>query len=46
MYYRYVDRMHVEPKKLVDLFEFMHYADMDGKLERYYASMLDLNKGK
>ena len=34
MYYRFLDKFHVEPKDWLDLFEYTNYIEVDGKINK------------
>lgn len=40
LYYRYVDRLHVEPSSWEDLFEFLNYTEADSKIQRVMSDFI------
>lgn len=46
IYYKYLDKFHVEPKGFVDLFEYMNYNDTIIQVENALDSLRKIQNGK
>lgn len=46
IYYKYLDKFHVEPKGFVDLFEYLNYNETISKVESALDALRKLHDGK
>lgn len=46
IYYKYLDKFHLEPKGFVDLFEYLNYNETISKIEGALDSIRKLQDGK